>query len=149
MTVMHDVEFRNLTLEDYETIISLWKQAGLPYKPKGRDSKEAMNKQMKMEPSLFLGAFHKGKLIGTVIGSYDFRMKGWINRLAVDPAYRRKGIAKELVSRMEKKLKEKGAVVIAVLIELPNPASINLFKKLGYEIHDSIIYASKRESNEV
>ena len=149
MMAMHDVEFRKLTIKDYEEIINLWKRAGLPYKPKGRDSKEAMEKQMKTEPNFFLGAFHNGKLIGTVIGSCDFRMKGWINRLAVDPAYRGRGIAKELVTRMEKTLKERGAVVIAALIELPNPASINLFKKLGYTIHDSIVYVTKRESDEV
>ncbi|RLI17007.1 hypothetical protein DRO54_12165 [Candidatus Bathyarchaeota archaeon] len=88
-------------------------------------------------------------MIGTVIGSCDFRMKGWINRLAVDPTYRGRGIAKELVTRMEKTLKERGVVVIAALIELPNPASINLFKKLGYTVHDSIVYVTKRESDEV
>ena len=149
MMAMHDVEFRKLTIEDYEEIINLWKRAGLPYKPKGRDSKKAMEKQMETEPNFFLGAFYNGKLIGTIIGSYDFRMKGWINRLAVDPAYRGRGIAKELVTRMEKTLKERGAVVIAALIELPNPASINLFKKLGYTVHDSIVYVTKRESDEV
>jgi len=149
MMAMHDIEFRKLTIEDYEEIINLWKRAGLPYKPKGRDSKKAMEKQMETEPNFFLGAFHNGKLIGTVIGSCDFRMKGWINRLAVDPAYRGRGVAKELVTRMEKTLKERGAVVIAALIELPNPASINLFKKLGYTVHDSIVYVTKRESDEV
>jgi ribosomal protein S18 acetylase RimI-like enzyme len=146
---MQNVEFRKLTIEDYEEIINLWKRAGLPYKPKGRDRKEAVKKQMESDPELFLGAFHEGKLVGTVIGSYDFRMKGWINRLAVDPAYRGRGIAKQLVTRMEEILTKRRAAILATLVELPNPASINLFRKLGYTVHDSIVYLTKRESNEV
>lgn len=149
MTNNEEITFRNLTIDDYDEIIDLWERAGLPYKPKGRDSREAIEKQMKIDPELFLGAFHKGRLIGIVIGSYDFRMKGWINRLAVDPNYRRRGIAQKLITKMEEILKSKGAAIIATLIELPNPASVNLFKKMGYTIHNDIIYVTKRESNEV
>jgi len=144
-----EITIRRLTINDYDRIIELWKRASLPFKPKGRDSFEAVKKQMEAEPELFLGAFHGERLVGTVIGSYDFRMKGWINRLAVDPAYRRKGVAQKLIAEMEKILKSKGAAIIAALIELPNPASINLFKKLGYTVHHNIVYVTKRESNEV
>ena len=149
MANLAEITFRKLTINDYAQMIGLWKKTGLPYKPKGRDSREAIKKQIEADPELFLGAFHGERLIGTVIGSYDFRMKGWINRLAVDPEYRGKGIAQRLVTEMEQILKSKGAVVIAALIELPNPASINLFRKLGYTIHDNIVYVTKRESDEV
>ena len=149
MTVPTEITFRKLTIEDYDQMISLWEKVGLPYKPKGRDSREAIKNQIEADPELFLGAFHREKLVGTVIGSYDFRMKGWINRLAVDPEYRGKGIAKRLVMEMEQILKSKGVVVIAALIELPNSASLNLFKKLGYTVHDNIVYVTKRESVEV
>ena len=149
MANLAEITFRKLTINDYDQMIGLWKKAGLPYKPKGRDSREAIKRQIKADPELFLGAFHGEKLIGTVIGSYDFRMKGWINRLAVDPEYRGKGIAQRLVTEMEQILKSKGVVVIAALIELPNPASINLFKKLGYTVHNNIVYVTKRESDEV
>lgn len=143
------VNLRTLTLEDYEKIIELWKASGLPYKPEGRDSKEEIKRQMLENPEFFLGAFHHEKLVGTVIGSYDFRRKGWINRLAVHPHFRRQGIAQRLITEMEGILKRKGAVVMAVLIEKPNEASIKLFKKLGYVVHESIIYLSKRENPEV
>ena len=149
MTDLAEITFRKLTINDYDKMIDLWKKVGLPYKPKGRDSREAIKKQIEDDSELFLGAFHGEKLVGTVIGSYDFRMKGWINRLAVDPEYRGKGIAKRLVTQMEQILKNKGAVVIAALIELPNPTSLSLFKKLGYMIHDNIVYVTKRESDEV
>lgn len=146
---MSQIDTRTLTIEDYNAIIKLWKLAGLPIKPKGRESEENMEKQMKAFPEFFIGAFHEKKLIGVVIGSYDGRMKGWINRLAVEPEYRRKDIAKRLIDLLEKALKKQGAAVLCALIEYPNEESLSLFQRMGYVLHDNILYVSKRRSSEV
>lgn len=142
------MKIRRLTIDDYEEIIKLWKRSSLPFKPKGRDSRHAITKQMKSEPDFFLGAFQGKTLVGTVVGSYDGR-KGCINRLAVDPKHRRRGVAKLLVTRMEKILEKKGAAVIFALVEEPNEESVKLFEKLGYVTDRSILYLSKRESQDV
>ncbi|MEM3696098.1 MAG: GNAT family N-acetyltransferase [Candidatus Bathyarchaeia archaeon] len=142
------MEIRNLTIDDYETMIKLWSKAKLPFKPKGRDSKEAIAAQMKANPDFFLGAFDGNRLIGTVVVSCDMR-KGWINRLAVDPEYRLHGVAKALIAESEKILRKHGIRIVCALIEDDNVASKRLFKKLGYVEHRDIIYFSKRESEEV
>ncbi len=139
---------RRLTIDDYDEMIKLWERSSLPFKPKGRDSKQEITRQMIRTPELFLGAFEGGELVGTVIGSYDER-KGWINRLAVDPEYRRQGIAQRLIARIEKALREKSARIICALVEEANLESISLFEKLGYVTHRDILYLSKRESGEV
>jgi predicted N-acetyltransferase YhbS len=89
------MEIRTLSIVDYEDMVDLWSRAKLSFKPKGRDSKEAISKEIKSHPDFFLGAFEDGRLIGTAIISCDVR-KGWINRLAVDIAYQNRGIAKGL-----------------------------------------------------
>ncbi|MGQ9506490.1 MAG: GNAT family N-acetyltransferase [Candidatus Bathycorpusculaceae bacterium] len=142
------MEFRNLTINDYEDMIKLWTKAKLPFKPNGRDNKEAIAAQMKANPDFFLGAFEGNRLIGTVIISCDMR-KGWINRLAVDPEYRLRGVAKALVAESEKILRMHGIRIVCALIEEDNAASKRLFKKLGYVEHRDIIYFSKRESEKV
>ena len=142
------MEIRTLSIEDYDAIIKLWERAGLPFKPKGRDSKHVMERQMASSPDLFIGAFSREKLAGIVIGSYDGRMKGWINRLAVDPEQRREGIAQRLVNTMEKNLEKRGATVFCALVETPNEGSLSLFRKLGYTVHRDILYASKRKSRD-
>jgi len=143
------VEIRTLTIDRYDAVTELWKRAGLPFKPKGRESKEMMERQMEAFPELFVGAFHQGKLVGVVIGSYDGRMKGWINRLAVDPEYRRRGVAQQLVSTVEKALEKRGATIFCALIETPNESSTSLFQKMGYTVHRDILYVSKRKSLDV
>lgn len=142
------MEIKQLTINDYEEIVKLWSRAGLPFKPKGRDSKEAIQKQMRENPEFFLGVFENGKLVGTVIISSDTR-KGWINRLAVAPEYRGRGIAATLIRESEEILRKRGIRIFCVLIEDYNKPSKELFKKCGYTEHTDIIYFSKRDSSDV
>ena len=142
------MEIRTLSIVDYEDMVDLWSRTKLPCKPKGRDSKEAVSKEIKSHPDFFLGAFEDGRLIGTAIISCDVR-KGWINRLAVDVAYRNRGIAKALISESERILRKNGMHLFCALIETPNIASQELFEKSGYVKHRDIMYFSKRDSDDV
>lgn len=142
------MEIRRLEINDYEEIVRLWIKAKLPFKPKGRDSREAIATQMRANPEFFLGAFEERRLIGAVVVSCDLR-KGWINRLAVDPDFRRRGIAKALIAESEKVLRKHGIRIFCVQIEGYNPASERLFKECGYIEHRDITYFSKRDSDDV
>jgi ribosomal protein S18 acetylase RimI-like enzyme len=142
------VEIRRLAAADYTEITKLWKRANLPYKPKGRDSGEATAAQMNANPAFFLGAFSANRLVGTVFLSSDLR-KGWINRLAVDPDYRRRGVAKALIKESERTLRDHGLRIFCSLIEDHNRSSKELFRKCGYTERNDISYFSKRDSDEV
>ena len=142
------MDMRELTIEDYDAIIELWRESGLSHKPKGRDSREEMERQMGLIPELFLGAFEGSDLVGVVIGTDDTR-KGWVNRLAVRPDHGRRGIGTALLREIEERLRRRGNRIIGVLIETPNEASERFFEKMGYEPHSSIAYLSKRDNDEV
>lgn len=61
-------------------------------------------------------AVFQGKIAGTVTGGWD----GWcgnIYRLAVLPAYRRRGIGRQLINEIETRLTGMGARKISVLVE--------------------------------
>jgi predicted N-acetyltransferase YhbS len=139
---------RRLTMDDYDEIVQLWNRASLPYKPEGRDSIASIASEMEANPGFFIGAFEGNRLVGTVIASWDLR-KGWVNRLAVDPMYQRRGVAKTLITEAEKVLRKRGAKIICALIEDYNSSSMELFKKCGYIEDRGVIYFSKRESNKV
>ncbi|HLE65287.1 MAG TPA: GNAT family N-acetyltransferase [Candidatus Bathyarchaeia archaeon] len=141
-------ETRVLGLKDYDALLSLWNKAGFSHRPEGRDSKSSIIAQMRRDKGLFLGAFRENRLVGSVIASYDGR-KGWINRLAVDPEERRKGIAKVLIETAESVLRDRGSLIIAALVEADNSPSIALFQKCGYKVHRDILYLTKRESEQV
>jgi len=124
------------------------KRAGLSYRPNGRDSRNEISRQIKESNDLFIGAFENNALIGVVVGSDDGR-KGWINRIAVDPKHRRKGVAQALINAAEDALRKRGRKIICTLIEDWNKNSLKLFKKCNYVLHRDIFYLSKRENKEV
>ncbi len=136
------IRVRRLRLSDYEAMIQTFEVCGLHPRIRGRDSRKEIARQMRSNRTLYLGAFDGLRLVGTVLGTHDTR-KGWINRLAVLPEYRHRGIAAKLVRACERALREEGMGLFAALIEGDNVASQNLFAKLGYESSDIRYYRRK------
>jgi ribosomal protein S18 acetylase RimI-like enzyme len=141
---------RELGLDDYDHLLALWQRAGLhSLKPQGRDSREAVARQLGTGVQTILGLEMDGDLVGAVIVSHDSR-KGWINRLAVEPAHRRRGYGARLIAAAEEMLRDQGLCVIAALVESDNLGSLALFREVGYvDAGRGIHYLSKRESGDV
>ncbi len=138
---------RCLTVDDYDAILALWQHAGLDtIRPQGRDSREAFADQL-ARGQVVLGLEDAGRLVACVVITDDTR-KGWINRLAVEPDYRRQGLAARLVAEAEKELRARGIQIIAALIENENAASLSLFQHEGYKT-ENIYYVSKRDGEKV
>ena len=141
---------RRLRPSDYDELLSVWEMAGLPARPKGRDSSKELTRQMGLGTSIYLKVVvnegSKEKIVAVVLGTHDGR-KGWINRLAVLPEYRRQGLGRRLVVELEKRFRRMGFEIYCGLIETYNDVSMNFFAKLGYVRHEDIIYYSKRKSD--
>ena len=128
---------------DFEELLDLWKRAGLSIRAEGRDSASAFARQMRWGVQRVAGLRAGQQLVAVVVLTHDGR-KGWINRLAVDPAYRRRGLARKLIAEAERWFtQEIGLEVWAALIEPENIGSQKLFDHLGYGRH-ALVYVSKR-----
>ena len=138
----------DLSATDYDDLMALWASAGLPFKPHGRDTRAAFERQLSQPMAIYLGAFHGGELAGAVLGTHDGR-KGWINRLAVQPNRRGRGMGRALVEAVEARLGQQGIEITAALIEAWNGTSFEVFRALGYVHHAGIHYLSKRARPDV
>jgi ribosomal protein S18 acetylase RimI-like enzyme len=143
-----EITIRPLAPADIPAVLALWRAAGLPHRPAGRDRPDALAAQIAAAGGLFLGGACDGELVGTVLGSIDGRQKGWVNRLAVDPRFRRRGLAARLLGTVEERLAARGALLIAALVEDANLPSLALFHALGYEESRDIVYLRKRVAPE-
>lgn len=135
-------------MNDYNAVVELWKLSNLPIKDKGRDRSEKIQEELKHGIAHFILAEFESQLIGTVLITHDGR-KGWINRLAIHPDYRNKGIAKLVVQKAEDYLHQIGIEIIACLIEDYNQESLEVFQKLGYIEFQNMHYLTKKKHPEV
>lgn len=140
------IRIREYRTADYDRVMALWAEGGLPLKPQGRDSRENIARQIGLPNVRFLVAEAEegGPVIGTVLATHDGR-KGWINRVAVEAGLRRQGIGLELIRAAEGWLESQGLDILACLIEEDNAVSMAVFQKLGYIKHPEIIYFAKRK----
>jgi N-acetylglutamate synthase len=147
MSADDDIIIRPMKEDDYEGLITLWERAGLHYKPHGRDRRELIEKESASPQAVYLIAEKDRACVGSVLGTHDGR-KGWINRLAVDPDFRRQGLARRLIQEAERRLLNRGITITACLIEEVNDASMEVFLHAGYTMHRDIVYFSKRQNTD-
>jgi ribosomal protein S18 acetylase RimI-like enzyme len=138
------VTIRPARPDDYEAIVAVWRAAGSHYELEGRERESAFREQLRHFGDGYRVAVEGERIVGVVLGSHDHR-KGWINRLAVLPAFRRRGIAAALVQSCEAALRSRGLNVVCALVEPHNAASAELFKRLGFRDDVPIRYFRKSE----
>jgi ribosomal protein S18 acetylase RimI-like enzyme len=143
-----EIAIRELREEDYAALVALWREVGLPYRPQGRDGREAIARQLAEDTAVYLAAEVAGTVVGAVLGSHDGR-KGWINRLAVLPDYSRRNVGAMLVAEVERHLAARGIGIFACLVEDWNEGSKAFFEKVGYKLFRGVSYFTKRKYDNV
>ena len=94
--------------------------------------------KLAIQPELFLLARDEGhRVIGTVMGGYDGH-RGWIYRLAVDPAERRCGVGAALVRAIEERLALLGCPKINLQIRSGNDAVVGFYEQLGFVVEPRV-----------
>ncbi len=142
------MELTRLTPADYVRMVELWQRAGLTFRSGGRDSQDACAQQLASGVQIVLAYQQGNELIGVIVVTHDSR-KGWLNRLAVDPSWRRQGIGLRLIRAAEEYLHDQGIQVIAVLIHSNNERSITTFRQAGYNSEPDVLYLTKRPNLQV
>ena len=112
-----------------EQVLELWRRAAA--EPSVTDAADTLRQRLERDRDLFLLAWDRGRLVGTLIGGWD-GWRGHLYRLAVEPGCRRSGIARRLVANVEARLRTLGAVRIDGIIMKRNRAGSAFWRALGY-----------------
>lgn len=132
------MHLREFTLDDVAAAQALWTECGLH--PSRSDTPEGFARKLTRDPDLFLVVEDGGRLVATIVGSWDGR-RGWINRLAVAPSHRGRDLARRLVEEVERRLLERGCDRVTLHIEHDNAAVADFYARLGYEPDPLIVMA--------
>lgn len=136
------MEYRLMTIEDYDEIYALWmscKNMGFNDKD---DSYEGIDAFLKRNPTTNFVATCYNHIVGVILCGNDGR-RGFIHHMAVSESYRRQGIASKLVSLGLNALKECGITKVALLVFERNKDGNAFWEKMGFTARHDIIYRNQ------
>jgi ribosomal protein S18 acetylase RimI-like enzyme len=130
-----DVSIRVARREDIDAVLSLWEQAPSPAVGSTPDGLDSILLLIEHADDALFVAEHQGLVVGALIAVWD-GWRGNMYRLAVLPAYRRRGIARRLVEAGHEALHAKGARRITALVAREEPAATGLWRAAGYQLDE-------------
>jgi ribosomal protein S18 acetylase RimI-like enzyme len=136
MTDLTGVSIRDCRPEDVEHVLELWRQADAT--PGVTDNADDLRRAVTESQAHVLVAEVEGQIVGSIIGTFD-GWRGNIYRMAVHPNYRRRGIARALVSEVEKRLARQGTKRITALVEKDHPWATRFWEAVGYVLDSRIV----------
>ncbi len=126
-----------LTLVHYDDVFALWKRTpGICLGPD--DSREAIARYLARNPGLsFLALDNNNRVIGTALSGHDGN-RGYLQHVAVDPAFRRQGIAQKLVARCLSALASEGISKAHLAVLADNTPALSYWANRGWELREDI-----------
>jgi ribosomal protein S18 acetylase RimI-like enzyme len=119
---------------DVDELLGLWAE-GAENAERAPDTREAVTALLGRDPDALIVACHGGELIGSVIAGWD----GWrchLYRLAVRPAWRRRGVGSALLRAAEDRFTAVGAVRVDAMVLHSNDLGQSLWRAGGYRSQD-------------
>lgn len=134
------MQIRPYQQNDEPAVIQLWRKCGLT-RPWNDPTRDILRKQQ-VQPEWFLVGLVEGVIVASVMAGYDGH-RGWVNYLAVDPEYQRQGIARELMTEVERLLTDAGCPKLNLQVRATNEAAMRFYERIGYK-QDEVVSFGKR-----
>ncbi|WP_091060794.1 GNAT family acetyltransferase [Opitutus sp. GAS368] len=136
------MRIRPFTPFDEVAVIALWRACGL-VRPQN-DPKKDIARKLRVNPEWFFVAEQNGRIVGAVMAGYEGH-RGWINYLAVDPAQRRSGLGRALMTEAERVLRAAGCPKINLQVRPGNKDVIAFYEAIGFSVEGAISLGKRLE----
>ena len=144
----HAMTIRPYRSSDADAVVALWESCGLVRA--ANDPRKDIARKLKVNAEWFLVGESQvdddfagaQQIVGTVMAGYEGH-RGWINYLAVEPAFRRGGVGRALMAEAECRLREAGCPKINLQVRTGNAAVLGFYARLGF-VTDDVVSLGKR-----
>ena len=139
--VSNILNYRLMTIDDYEAAYDLWIKCGNGLNDKD-DSRDGIEKYLKRNPNTSYVAELDKKVVGVILCGHDGR-RGIIQHACVSPDYRRMGIGKELVNLALAALKKEGINKVLLVAFKKNEDGNAFWESQGFSLREDLNYRNK------
>lgn len=131
------LQISEMTIADYDSVLALLSSTpGVVVR--NADSHEATERYLARNPGLNFVARSEGRVVGCAMCGHDGR-RGYLQHVAVDAAYRRRGIATLLVEECLSRLKALGIHKTHLDVIAENEPAQAFWERLGWKPRDDIV----------
>jgi ribosomal protein S18 acetylase RimI-like enzyme len=123
------VALRVASREDIDDVLALWLAAEA--EPSHTDDTAGLSQLIATDRSALLVAEVDGEIVASVIAGWD-GWRGSIYRLVVHPAYRRRGLARRLLTEAEHRLADLGARRLQAIVVESDEAATGFWRTSGW-----------------
>jgi GNAT superfamily N-acetyltransferase len=148
------IEIRPAKPEHYRAIIDAWNEACKDMRgqiPISDEDFKGFQESPIFNPSLWQIAWHKNGVIGTVLNFIDERenneykrKRGHVELISVRRHWRGRGVAKALIARSFRTLRDRGMTEAALGVDAENPSgALHLYEKMGFQVQKKTVFYRK------
>ena len=130
------MEIRTYTPNDREQVVAIWNDI-FPCSTGHNEPEGAIDRKLDVDDGLFFVAVEGDVIVGTIMAGYDGH-RGWIYSVAVDNAFRRRGIGSRLVRRAESALAKLDCPKVNLQVRADNAAVTAFYESLGFHCEERI-----------
>lgn len=134
--------FRLMQKSDYESVYSLWMKCKNMGFNNVDDSEKGISKYLERNSKTCFVCVRNEKVVGVILSGHDGR-RGFIHHLAVDPDFRRQGIATELLRQALNALKKEEISKVGLFVFAYNSDGNAFWEKQGFTLRTDINYRNK------
>jgi ribosomal protein S18 acetylase RimI-like enzyme len=122
--------------DDEVAVVELWRDS-FPNDPPRNDPRQVIRRKSEVQPELFLVGLVRDRLVCTAIAGYD-GYRGWVYHVATDPEHRRRGLGRQMMNEVERRLADLGCPKLNLQVRATNDAVVAFYEALGYGVEDRV-----------
>ncbi len=128
---MENITIRTMTIEDYDSVNTLWHTINGFAIRSVDDSREGVERFLKRNPTTSVVAEIDGKIVGAILCGHDGR-RGCLYHVCVQKDYRRKGVGKAMVVFCMEALKKERINKVSLIAFTKNDIGNAFWNSIGW-----------------
>lgn len=133
------INYTPMSIADYDEALALWQETeGMGMHLADVDSRQGVARFLQRNPGFSMVARDGARMVGTVLCGHDGR-RGYLNHLAVAANYRRRGVARVLLSRCLAALRDEDIVKCNAFVYSANAAGRNFWEHEGWNLREDLV----------